>query len=354
MHKNVTIAITPGTIVMAIAIGAAAYALWLLRDIALLVLTAIVIASAIEPGVAFFIRQRMHRILAVAIVYSTVFGILFLLTYFFLPPIIREAQSFIFSLPSYLTALGITPALAGVPALEAGTGARSIIDTLLAYQSAFTDASGSVFRFLSTFFGGVFSFLLVIVLSFYFAVQSTGVEDFIRLLAPSKHEQYAVGLWGRAQRKIGLWMQGQLLLSFISGTITYVGLLLLGVPYALLLAVLTAILNLVPIFGSLIAGGLATIIAFASGGLTLAIGTAVLFLAINQFEGNVLYPIVVNKIVGIPPLLVILALLVGGSLAGFLGVVLSIPLAAAFREFLGDFERSKRLRAAAAVPPSAA
>ncbi len=71
-----------------------------------------------------------------------------------------------------------------------------------------------------------------------------------------------------------------------------------------------------------------------------------LFLIINQIEGNLLYPLVVNKVVGIPPLLVILALLVGGSLAGFLGVVLSIPLAAAFREFLSDVERNKRLKTA--------
>lgn len=351
MNKSVSITITPGTVVMILAICAAAYALWLLRDIALLVLTAIVLASAIEPGVGFFTRRKLHRIVAVSIVYATVFAAIFAVAYFFLPPVIQEAQGFIINAPAYLEALGLSQTLPGLagPALE-GAGQRSIVDTLLAYQSAFTDASGSVIRTLSVVFGGVFSLLLVIVLSFYFAVQSTGVEDFIRLLTPPSKEQYAVGLWGRAQRKIGLWMQGQLLLSLISGTITYIGLFFLGVPYALLLAVLAAVLNLIPVFGSLIAGAFATMVAFAYGGLTLAAGTAILFIVINQFEGNVLYPWVVNKVVGIPPLLVIIALLVGGSLAGFLGVVLSIPLAAAAREFLGDFERSKRLRAAAAEP----
>ena len=144
-------------------------------------------------------------------------------------------------------------------------------------------------------------------------------------------------------------MQGQLLLSLISGTITYLGLLILGVPYALLLAVLAAVMNLVPVFGSLIAGVFATIVALGSGGFTLALMVAGLFVIINQIEGNLLYPLVVNKVVGIPPLLVILALLVGGSLAGFLGVVLSIPLAAAFREFLSDLEKNKRLKAVAEV-----
>lgn len=352
MNKNVSITITPGTMITALAIGAAAYALWLLRDIALLVLTAIVIASAIEPGVDFFTKRKIHRIVAVTFMYLMVFGTLFGITYAFLPPILTETQSFLSTAPQYLDTLNLPSSLTGV-AETARTAAgseqsRSIFDTIFAFQSAFADTSGGVVRVVSTFFGGIFSLILVIVLSFYFAIQSTGVEDFIRLVSPAKHEQYAVGLWQRAQRKIGQWMQGQLLLSLISGTITYLGLLILGVPYALLLAVIAAVMNIVPVFGSLIAGIIATVVAFTSGGITLAVIVAGLFLIINQFEGNLLYPLVVNKVVGIPPLLVILALLVGGSLAGFLGVVLSIPLAAAFREFLSDIERTKRLKAATA------
>ena len=346
MNKNVSITITPGTMLMALLIGAAAYALWLLRDIALLVLTAIVIASAIEPGVAFFTKRRIHRIIAVTVMYLTVFGSLFILVYAFLPPVLAETQSFLSSAPQYLDTLNLPSSLTGLPdtarTIAAEEQSRSIFDTIFAFQSAFADTSGGVVRVISTFFGGIFALLLVVVLSFYFAIQSTGVEDFIRLVTPLKHEKYTVNLWQRAQKKIGQWMQGQLLLSVISGTITYLGLLILGVPYALLLAVIAAVMNLVPVFGSLIAGVIATIVAFASGGITLALITAGLFIIINQFEGNLLYPLVVNKIVGIPPLLVILALLVGGSLAGFLGVVLSIPLAAAFREFLSDVENKKR------------
>lgn len=344
MDKHLSVTITPGTIVAAIAIGAAAYALWMLRDIALLVLTAIVIASAIEPGVAFFMRYRLHRVVAVALMYLIVFGSFFGFVYAFLPPIISEAQSFLSTAPQYLDTLNLPTSFSGVA--ESAQQGQSVFQTLLAFQSAFTETSGGVVRIISTFFGGIFSLLLVIVLSFYFAVQSTGVADFLRIITPHKHENYVIDLWQRAQRKIGLWMQGQLLLSVISGTITYLGLLILGVPYALLLAVIAAVMNLVPVFGSLIAGILATAVAFTAGGLTLAIIVAGLFLILNQFEGNLLYPLVVNKVVGIPPLLVIVALLVGGSLAGFLGVLLSIPLAAAAREFVSDLERNKRAKAA--------
>lgn len=349
MHKNVSITITPGTIVTAILIGAAAYAIWVLRDLALLVLTAIVIASAIEPGVEFFTKHRINRIVAVAIMYLAVFGSLFGIIYFFLPPILDDAQSFLLTAPQYLDTLNIPAPLTSLTdsaRTAAGTDqAQSLFDTLLAYQSAFADTSGGAVRVVSTFFGGIFALILVIVLSFYFAIQETGVDDFLRLVTPAKHEDYVVGLWVRAKKKIGQWMQGQLLLSIIVGVIVYLGLLILGVPYALFLAVLTALADLIPIFGSIIAGIAAVIVAFSSGGLTLALIVAGLYFVVNQFEAHLIYPLVVNKVVGIPPLLVILALIVGGSLAGFLGVLLSIPLAAALKEFLGDMEKNKRARA---------
>ncbi|KND46829.1 MAG: hypothetical protein AB199_00110 [Parcubacteria bacterium C7867-004] len=352
MNKNVSITITPGTVVMILLICAAAFAFWTLRDLALLVLTAVVIASAIEPGVQFFTKRRLPRVLSVALMYLTVFGSLFAIVYFFIPPILNDAQNFLSTAPEYLDTLNIPGPLMGfadTARIAAGQDqAQSIFDTLFAFQSAFADTSGGAVRVLSTFFGGIFALILVIVLSFYFAIQEKGVEDFLRLVTPAKHEEYVVDLWGRAQKKIGQWMQGQLLLSLIVGVIVYLGLLILGVPYALLLAVLTAVLDLIPIFGSFIAGIVAVIVAFTSGGLTLGLIVAGLYFIVNQFEANLIYPLVVNKVVGIPPLLVILALIVGGSLAGFLGVLLSIPLAAAAREFLNDFERRKRTRASAA------
>lgn len=352
MDKHFSVTITLGTIISAILIGAAAFALWTLRDIALLVLTAIVIASAIEPGVGFFIRYRVPRVLAVTMMYVVVFGSLFSIVYFFLPPVLDDTQSFLSTVPQYLDTLNVPASFATITETArtaAGPDqAQSIFDTIFAFQSAFADTTGGAVRVLSTFFGGIFALILVIVLSFYFAIQETGIDDFVRLLTPAKHEDYAVGLWLRAKKKIGQWMQGQLLLSLIVGVIVYLGLLILGVPYALLLAVLAAILDLIPIFGSFIAGILAVIVAFASGGVPLAIAVALLFFIVNQFEAHLIYPLVVNKVVGIPPLLVILALIVGGSLAGFLGVLLSIPLAAALKEFLTDVERSKRAKAARA------
>lgn len=351
MHRDIRVSITPGTVFAALVIITGAYLFWLLRDLVLLVLTAIVIASAIEPGVAFFIRYRFPRFLSALLVYVLVFGSAFSLIYFFFPPIISDAASFLSSAPRYFDTVNAPASFSTIADATSliGTqeGIRSFVQTLLSFQSVFTTSSNGVLQLITTFFGGIFSLLLVIVLSFYFALQDTGVDDFLRLVMPVKYEAYSVDLWRRSQKKIGLWMQGQLLLSVIVGILVYLGLLIIGIPYALLLAVFTAAAEIIPVFGSLITGAVAILVGYSDGGVALAAIVAGLYVVVNQFESNLIYPLIVKKIVGIPPLLVIVALIAGYTLAGFLGVLLSVPIAAVILELMTDFDKKKRREAQA-------
>lgn len=348
MDKAFTISITSGTIAKTLLIAAGAYVFWVLRDLVLLILTAIVIASAIEPGVAVFMRSRLPRLVAVLLVYTLTFGSIFALLYFFIPPIIAEAAGFLSAVPNYANMLSTTSFSSisnATDILGSQQELRETIQNLLSLQYAFTTTSSGVIQVLIAFFGGLLSLLLVVVLSFYFALQDTGVDDFLRLILPVEHEDYAVSLWKRAQKKIGLWMQGQILLSVIVGILIYLGLLIIGVPYALLLAVFTAFAEIIPIFGGLISGLAAVIVAYSHGGVPLATIVVGLYIIINQFESNLIYPLIVKKVVGIPPLLVIVALIAGYTLVGFLGVLLSVPVAAALLEFISDFDYHKRQRA---------
>jgi predicted PurR-regulated permease PerM len=347
MDREIRVSITPSTIITTIVILLGLYVLWELRGLALLVLTAVILASAIEPGVNFFRRRKIPRILAVSFMYLIVFGSFFGLVYYFLPPLIADAENFVSVIPQYLSTLNlpasVTNSITLGNDLANNTQAESLIQTLLEFRSAFSaDTSQGAFRLISTIFGGVFSLLLVVVLSFYFAIQETGVEDFLKLITPSKQEEYVLDLWARAKVKIGQWMQGQLIMSVIISITIYLGLVLLQVQDALLLAVLTAIAELIPIFGSIMAGIAAVLLAFTSGGVLKAVMVAGLFIIVNQFEGHLIHPLVVRKVVGVPPLLVILALIAGGELAGFLGVLLAVPLAAVAREALSDFDKRKR------------
>lgn len=347
MDKEIKISITSGTIFSALLIIAGAYVFWLLRELALLVVTAIVIASAIEPEIAFFIRRRIPRFFAAILVYVLVFGSVFLTLFFLFPPIIADAAGFLSAMPHYLETLNAVGSFSNITSASTNLiggshDLRSFVQTLFTLQNMFTAGSGSVVQLIVTFFGGIFSLMLVIVLSFYFALLDTGVDDFLRLVMPSAYEDYSVDLWKRAQKKIGLWMQGQILLSVIVAVLVYLGLLIIGVPYALLLAVFTAVAEIIPIFGSLIAGMLAVVIAYSSGGVALGAIVAGLYVVVNQFESNLIYPLIVKKIVGVPPLMVIVALIAGYTLAGFLGVLLSVPFAAVLLELITDFDKRKR------------
>jgi len=330
MDKEIRVSITAHTITTALFIIAGAYMFWLLRDLALLVLAAIVIASAIEPWIAFFIRRRIPRFFSALLIYALVFGSFFSVLYLFFPPIIADAVSFISALPRYLATFN-TPASFS-PAIQ----------TLMSFESAFSANSNSVLQLFVTFFGSIFALVMIVVLSFYFALQDTGVDDFLRLVMPVEYEDYSVDLWRRAQKKIGLWMQGQILLSVLVGILVYLGLLIIGIPYALILAVFTAVAEIIPIFGALLAGVIAVSVGYADGGIALALIVAGLYVVVNQFEANLVYPLIVKKVVGVPPLLVIVALIAGYTLAGFLGALLSVPVAAVLMEFINDFDKRKR------------
>jgi len=183
--------------------------------------------------------------------------------------------------------------------------------------------------------------VLIIVFSFYFSVQETGVDDFLRVVTPSQRQAYVLNLWKRSQEKIGKWMQGQLVLGLIVGVLLYLGLTILGIPNALLLAVIAGLFELIPVFGQILAAIPALAIAFSDGGLTALLLVGGLYLVVQQFEAHLIYPVVVKKVVGVPPLLVILALIVGAKLAGFLGILLSVPIAAAIQEFVADVDKEK-------------
>jgi predicted PurR-regulated permease PerM len=334
--KKQVISITSGTMVRALFIGAAALALWQLSTLVLLLLAAIVIASAAEPGVSFFMRYRFPRPLAVVSVYLLVLAAVAALIWFFVPPMLSEASALLAVLPQYLSEVQDY----SLPFIQ-NAGGPTFTETLNALQNSFVDTGAGVLSFLSSFFGGALYFIITIVVSIYFSMQETGVDDFLRLITPEQHRDYVQSLWKRSQKKIGLWMQGQLLLSLIITILLFLGLSLLGVPYALVLAVFAGVMELIPVFGSLVAAVPGVAVALVAGDLTLALIVGGLYLIVNQFQAHLIYPLVVKKVVGVAPILVIIALIAGGQLAGFIGVLLSVPVAAIIQEFVNDIQKRR-------------
>lgn len=340
MDKTLSVTITAGTIAMVFLFAALAGLLWFLRDVVLIVLTAVVIASAMEPGIVALGRYRISRVFSVILIYVAVATIFFGTLYFFVPPLLTDTANFLARLPAALSSLNIAGATHGLlPDFSAALSSANFLEGISGTISG--TASGALAT-LSAVFGGVTSFILIIVFAFYFSVQETGIDDFLRIVTPTSHQAYVLNLWKRSQQKIGKWMQGQLILGVIVGVLLYLGLTILGVPNALLLAVLAAIFELIPVFGQFLAAIPAIAIAFIDGGITGALLVTGLYVVVQQFEAHLIYPVVVKKVVGVPPLMVILALIVGAKLAGFLGILLSVPIAGAIQELVADIDRRKQ------------
>jgi len=347
MNNNTIITISSGTIMKAILIVLLFALLYILRDLVLVLLTAVVIASSIEPATKWLGKYKIPRVPAVLFIYLFVVGIFASLLYFFIPPVLNEASSLMSSVPQYVESIELynpvdTFGITGVDGFVGGISESiSLSDVITNLQSVAANLSGSTFQTISLIFGGLFSFILIVIISFYFSVQENGIESFLQIISPVKHEKYVVGLWKRSQAKIGKWMQGQLLLGALIGILVYLGLTVLGVKYAIILALLAAIAELIPVFGPILAAVPAVALGFIDS-VTLGLMVAGFYVIIQQFENHLIYPLVVRKVVGVPPLLVILSLIIGAKLAGFLGIILSVPIAAAIVEFTDDIQKEKK------------
>ena len=340
MTQHNSINISSSTIIRTILIGFCFYLVYILRDILLVVLTAVTITAAIEPINRILLKRKVPRALAVVMVFLSIGLLVAGAFYFFLPTFISDVLGILDSLPRYVDSTNLLSPLSqtsfgdSLPSLSI----QNIVDSL---SLTFANLTGGLFTTVSGFFGGIVSFILIIVLSFYLSVQNDGVGNFLRVITPDYYEDYVLDLWRRAERKIGLWLQGQVLLGVIVGILTFLGLSILGVKSALFLSFVAMILEIIPVFGLVLAIVPAFAIALSDGGVTLAFLVIGLYVIVQQFESHLIYPLVVRKIVGIPPILVILTLVMGLKLAGFIGVILSVPVAAVIIEILNDIEKKK-------------
>jgi predicted PurR-regulated permease PerM len=343
-HNQTILHISPISVFKAALVLIGLYVLFLLRGVVLTVVAAVVIASAIEPMTRWFMSKRIPRTIAVVIIYLAIAILLFGIVYFALPPLLFEASSFLAQLPEYIGQIDTQTFLSQFNAgnktelLQGISNTLSAGDLVSSIRSLLT-IPGGVFRIVSSVFGGVFSFVLIVVFSFYFAVQERGIENFLHLITPPRHQSYVAGLWQRSQVKIGQWMQGQILLMLLVGVLVFLGLTILGVKHAFLFALLAGLLEIIPLFGPVLASIPPILVGISDGGASQALIVAGLFIIIQQFENHLIYPLVVNKVVGVPAMVVMLALLIGGQLGGFLGALLSVPLAAVFMELVADYKR---------------
>jgi predicted PurR-regulated permease PerM len=345
MKETIPVSITSGTIVKILAWIIIFAGLFYVRDFVVALFVAVVLASAAEMPVKAMMKSGLSRGISVTILFLALISIIVTTAFIFIPPLVDDVARFVQTLPQLLDSVRIFGRDMGFKDLSlyvqdlSKTIDKGQILTVL--KTTFFGTSG-IFATGAVVVGSIVNLVLTFVLAFYLALEERGVQKFLRLIVPKEHEGYIEDLWSRSQRKIGLWMQGQLLLSLLVSLLVYIPMLILGMPYAALLGVLAFLGELIPIVGLTFAAVPALFLAWSHGGATLLGIVALILFIIGQLENHVLYPRVMNKMVGVPSVLVIIALVMGAKFAGIWGVILSVPVAAIFMELATDHNKRKQ------------
>ena len=330
MENDGTLKISVKSVVYAVLVVAGLFSLYYIRELVFVFLTSVVVASFVESGVRRLNMHGVGRTLSVVLIYFLVLTLCGILMYLFVPIFLEQMGQFSGYITKYL------------PDPTAVFGQSQISNIFTNFQNIAQSASGGVFQVAVLIFGGVFNFVILIVLSFYLSMNERAIESFLRVVSPEKNVEVVVGIWKRTQRKIGLWFQGQLLLAILVGVLIYLGLLIFHIQYSFLLALVAGVMELIP-FGIILAALPAIASGFTSHGSTGAFEVFGLYLIVHEFEINLISPLIVQKVVGISSLVVILSILVGLNLAGFWGIILAIPVAVFLMELVSEIKKQKGL-----------
>ncbi len=320
-QQKLSVTISPISWVYLAIVVAAVALLWYLSGIVLLVLASIIFAAALNPSVAQLQKLKIPRPLAVVLLYVVIFGVLGLIVYLVTPTITQQIQSLISNLPSLQAK--IHTSLAPQPWLLQAYDKLS--DTVQSRPDiVLNQVSQTAFGFVISIFG----FVTILVLTFYFLLNGRSIAaTLVKYLPTKQNRDEVLRISQTSSVKLGHWIRGQLLLCFITFVVTFIVLSLLQVPYSLTLALFAGVLQFVPFVGAIVGAIPAILVAMTISPIKGLIVLAY-FVVFQLILGNIVGPQVMKKAVGVSPIIILIAALVGYTLLGIIGVLLAVPVAA--------------------------
>lgn len=332
--QPINISITAGAIIKIILIFLLLYFLFITKDILAILFVSLVLSCAINPLVDRMQMLKIPRSIGILLIYLVLFSIISLTVYLIVPPIAEQVNELANNFPRYLEKT--TFAFFAVKNYSIQHGVLDQVkNSLGVISSGLQTAAGSIFSTIAGFFGGIFSFFLVLVLTFYMVAEKSAIKKLIWSIAPKERQSYISDIVDLIQKKIGLWLSGQMILCLSIFALTYIGLSILNVKYALVLALFAGLTEFVPYLGPILGAIPAVFLAFTQAPM-LGLFVAILYYAIQLIENNILVPKIMEKTVGINPIISITALLAGFKIAGIVGAILSIPTAVVISIFVKD------------------
>jgi predicted PurR-regulated permease PerM len=312
-----SVAITASGFALAIVVVAA---IWLLARPLTLVLVAIIIAQALMPIVGWMERW-LPRVLSVVVVFAVLFGVIAGLGWLIVPTLLREAKVLVDEAPATLTK---------ARELLRDVDAASVDQVMSSARSIASRFGDVVLQLPLTIFSSTIDMILVVFMSAYWLIEAPDLKRFTLSLFPEQNRERAAGVMDAVGSTMGGFVRGTVIDSVIIAGLTWVGLTVLDVRYPLVLAVVQGIGELVPVVGPIIAAIPALLVAFAHSPEQ-ALLTLIFFIVLQQVESNLLLPLIMRHQADVPPLVSLVAVLVGSALGGLLGGIIAIPLAGAFR-----------------------
>jgi predicted PurR-regulated permease PerM len=297
-----------------------------LSSMLVLIGVALFLAIGLEPAASWLVNRGLRRWLATTLVFVVFLAAMGAFVASAIPPLAQQAGDLIHQVPHYLQQA------------QDHSSAIGRLNDRFHLQQRITDAingsGGSAVNEVvsagSAVFGALADSVIVIVLTVYFVVDMPRIRTALYRLVPHTRRPRAILIGDEVFAKVGAYVLGNVLISVITGAATFVWLIAFGVPYPLLLAIFVAVLDLVPIVGSTIAGVVVAAVALTVS-LPICIATIVFFVAFRFVEDYLLVPRIIGRVVKVPALITVVAVLIGGALLGIVGALVAIPIAAALQ-----------------------
>ncbi len=300
--------------------------LYFIRDIILQLFVALLLMTILGPFVTLLTRIKIPRAVSVLITYILVLGALGGVIALIAPTLAQQTTNFVNALPAYLAKIGVNSSLTG-----------NLTGGVLTQLGAIP---GEIVNFTVSIFSNIVSLVTVLVFAFYLLLSHDKLKDQAGFLFGQTKKQQIGRFMDAWENKIGKWARGQLFLMFLVGLATYIGLFLIGIPFALPLAILSGILDIIPILGPIVAAIPAILIGFGISPVVGLAVTAVSFL-VHQLEGYILVPKIMEKSVGVSPLVVLISIAIGARLLGIMGVIISVPFVITLQVLVKEYLISK-------------
>ncbi len=267
----------------------------------------------------------MHCTISIILIYLFVLGLLGGIVYFILPPMIAQIRQLADSLPNYFTTFSnFIVSLQDVSHNGFLNASQASLNSLSNFLGSFVN---NIFNTTMGFFNGAAAFLMIFILTLYFLLDQNGIKKFFLSLLPIKQKARIVIITNKIGYKLGGWLRGQIVLAIAVGIVVYIGLVLLKMPYALTLAILAGVLEIIPIIGPIIAAIPAILVAFTISP-TMALVITVFYILVQELENKLLVPKIMQQAVGLNPVTIIIIILIGAKLMGIIGILLAVPVAA--------------------------